>query len=197
MKFSIGLISTLICSTLFISACNNSKFEEENERLRSKLDKNEALIRRQISDTEKSKGEIELLKNEIEKLSENSSEKSLSELYNDVKSAVYIIFTEKEKGISIGSAFVISDDGVAVSNYHVFENASAVIAVNENGDEYLVSEIIDVDHQAPRRMCSYVCVCFAVWRHSKLQSPMVVSDIVNSEHRITTHIHQCCSHAFA
>ena len=147
MKFSKCLFYTLICSTLFISSCNNSKLEEENERLRSKLNENEALIKRQISNTEDSKEQIELLKDEIEKLSESSSEKSLSELYNDVKSAVYIIFTENEKGISIGSAFVISDDGVAISNYHVFENASAIIAVNENGDEYLVSEIIDTNEE--------------------------------------------------
>lgn len=162
MKFSIGLISTLIFSTLFISACNNSKLEEENERLRSKLDKNEALIRRQISNTEKSKGEIELLKNEIEKLSENSSEKSLSELYNNVKSAVYLVYTENEKGISQGSAFVISDDGVAISNYHVFENASAAIAINEDGNEYLVSEIIDANEEED----------YIVFRFGPLSSPI-------------------------
>ena len=88
--------------------------------------------------------ELKLKQAELELLREQLSREDLSlpEIYDRVKEAVYIIHTKKEFGVSQGSAFVIAPNGTAISNYHVFRNASEVIAVNESGEEYLITQIL-------------------------------------------------------
>lgn len=82
--------------------------------------------------------ELELLREEL-----NDKPKKLDEIYNEVRNSVYLIYTKTEKGISQGSAFVISPQGLAISNYHVFENASDAIAYNETNNEFLITEVLE------------------------------------------------------
>lgn len=135
----------VIINMAFLS-CNSSEIKKENENLKSQLEDKENFIRQQIVEVERTKSENELAKAEIRNLNnknQNDFDKPLNELYNKVKSSVYLIYTKNNEGISQGSAFVLTDDGLAISNLHVFANASSAIAINENGDQFLISEIIE------------------------------------------------------
>jgi serine protease Do len=77
----------------------------------------------------------------------NERSMSLAEIYLNVKKAVYLVSTSKEFGNSQGSAFVVHPSGIAVSNYHVFHNASDVIIYNENEEAYLVTEILEYNKE--------------------------------------------------
>jgi serine protease Do len=72
---------------------------------------------------------------------------NLSSIYGTVKNGVYLIYTQKDEGVSQGSAFVVDKSGLSISNFHVFENASSAIAINELGDEFMISEIIEYDKE--------------------------------------------------
>jgi len=132
---------------LILTSCNYSDIKKDNDNLKIKLDEKEEIIRNQISEIEQGKTEVNFLKMEVQRLTEkksnNKQEKNLSELYNEVKSSVYLIYTQNNEGVSQGSAFVLTSDGIAISNQHVFDKASAAIAINEYGDEFLISEIIE------------------------------------------------------
>lgn len=64
-----------------------------------------------------------------------------------MKQGVYLIYTENEEGVSQGSAFVVDKSGLAISNYHVYKKASSAIAMNEFGDKFMISEIIEFDKE--------------------------------------------------
>jgi serine protease Do len=141
----------LILNIILLISCNQKEFNKEKESLTLKLDEKELIIREQIVSLEEKKSEIKLLNQELRLLKESFSKlkpkKELYSLYNDVKSSVYLIYTEKEKGTSQGSAFVVSKEGIAISNYHVFKNASSAIAINGKGNEFLISEIIETNEE--------------------------------------------------
>lgn len=133
-------------------SCNNSEETKANQLLFEKIEEKEIIIRNQIQTIEKQKSEIRELKHELSFLKENmtnsTSNKKLSDLYNDVKASVYLIFTENGESRSQGSAFVVSKEGIAISNFHVFENASIATAINENGDEFMISEILETNEES-------------------------------------------------
>ena len=137
----------LLVAILTLSSCNYSDIKKENVILKVKLEEKEEIIHNQIGEIEQGKAEVQLLKMELERLvekhSDNNLDKELYELYNEVKSSVYLIYTQNNDGVSQGSAFVLTSDGIAISNQHVFDKASAAIAINELGDEFLISEILE------------------------------------------------------
>jgi serine protease Do len=109
------------------SKSNEIELKEKDLELREKelnLRENELLLNSQILSDEK---------------------ESLSSIYDKVKKGVYLIYTKNNEGISQGSAFIIDKSGIAVSNYHVFKDASSAIAINDEGDEFMITEIIDYD----------------------------------------------------
>ena len=74
---------------------------------------------------------------------------SPKEIYNKYNDAVFMIFTKGLEGTSQGSGFFIGKNGLAISNYHVFEGA---IRGREqvklmNGGIYNVKEIIGYDKE--------------------------------------------------
>lgn len=74
----------------------------------------------------------------------NWSEQSLTQLYQQLQPAVFVIFTSDEKSIHQGTGFFIDPVGIAVSNYHVFEGTSQgleVIKVND-GNEYRIERVL-------------------------------------------------------
>lgn len=94
----------------------------------------------ELRENELSQRENELLlNNQIQ----SNEKKSLSTIYENVKKGVYLIYTKNNEGISQGSAFVINKSGIAISNYHVFSEASSAIAINDEGNKYMITEIID------------------------------------------------------
>ena len=80
--------------------------------------------------------ELDLKQKELiyEKSQNSNSDESLSDLYKRVKQSVFLIYTQSDNSVSQGSAFTITNTGIAISNYHVFKDASKAIAINENGE---------------------------------------------------------------
>ncbi len=125
----------MLCCILLLSNCNYNSNQEQLE-----LKRKELLLKER---------ELELREQELKLHSQtNPNEKeTLSSIYETVKKGVYLIYTESEDGYSQGSAFVVDKNGLAISNYHVFESASSAIAINEYGDEFMITEIIEYDEE--------------------------------------------------
>ncbi len=73
-----------------------------------------------------------------------ASNTPLTELFKKFKPAVFIVYTSDGVNKLQGSGFFISSDGIAVSNYHVFEGTKQGLEVIKlaSGDEFKVEEII-------------------------------------------------------
>ena len=133
---------------LFIAiSCNQQKKSNE-----SSSDISNELVRREQALKEKElllkEKELNLLQ-EINQANKKNEKKNLSELYKELKKSVFRIYTIDDKeNVSQGTAFTIDKTGIALSNYHVFENASEAIAVNEYGDEFLINEIISYSEES-------------------------------------------------
>lgn len=118
---------------VLIASCASTN-DAEKEALKQELalkDKELALQQREIE-----------LQRKSDSLRETNS-KSLSDHFEEVKDAVFLIYTTDNINIAQGSAFVVNSNGTAISNYHIFENASKAIAVNAQGDRFIIDEIFD------------------------------------------------------
>ena len=77
-------------------------------------------------------------------LSSSSVEMSVKSIYKKYNSAVFMIYTSDDKGIVQGSGFFVNKDGLAISNYHVFQGSykgKEVIKLS-NGKTYRVKEVL-------------------------------------------------------
>lgn len=69
----------------------------------------------------------------------------LSKLYEEYKKSVYLIYTsENDTTDSQGSGFQISNDGICVSNFHVFKDAISAFAMDCYGHTHNI-EILSID----------------------------------------------------
>lgn len=74
-----------------------------------------------------------------------------SEIFRKYSSAVFMVYTSDGSHVYQGSGFFINDDGLAVSNYHVFKGTGigAEAIKLQGSDEYLkVSEVIHKDEDS-------------------------------------------------
>ena len=77
--------------------------------------------------------------------SEDRYHRSLSEIYNEVKRAVFYIYTmDYSQRVMQGSGFFIAGNGIGVSNYHVFKNALEGLYLIKMYDDqiYEIEEIL-------------------------------------------------------
>lgn len=68
-----------------------------------------------------------------------------SEIFSKYNTAVFMVFTSDGYNMYQGSGFFIDNSGLAVSNYHVFQNTSIGeegIKLTGSNDIYKVSEIL-------------------------------------------------------
>ncbi|PIQ16753.1 MAG: hypothetical protein COW67_01195 [Flavobacteriales bacterium CG18_big_fil_WC_8_21_14_2_50_32_9] len=144
MNFNIKTPYYLLLILIFVS-CRN-----ESQNNNSELYKHQELIdqkNRELELKEKElllkESELALLKSELN--NKKTKKKSLNTLYEEVKKSVYLIYTKSNNSFGQGSAFVVSPDGIAISNFHVFKNASEAIAINEEGQEFMITEIIETN----------------------------------------------------
>lgn len=74
------------------------------------------------------------------KISDSYIKLSATEIYNKCNPAVFTIYTNDAQG----SGFFIGEDGLAISNYHVFEgsNPADVMALLPNGGLFQIKEIL-------------------------------------------------------
>ena len=73
----------------------------------------------------------------------------LNQLYNKYKSSVFLIYTsDGSKGYQ-GTGFFISRDGLAISNYHVFEGTSQGLEVIQTIDnrQFKIAEVLDTSKE--------------------------------------------------
>ncbi len=74
---------------------------------------------------------------------------SLNKLYNKFKKSVFLIYTSDGNSGFQGTGFFISENGLAVSNYHVFENTSKGLEVIEtiDGTQFKILEVLDTSKE--------------------------------------------------
>ncbi len=141
-------IFILIITFVPTAACNNSaKLEAEKEmhRRESELFKKELALKEK--EIELQNKEAERMKAENELLTQNGK-LNATELYKLLKGSVFTIYTKREdESIVQGSAFVVDPTGIAISNYHVFENASDAIALNELEEKFVIGEVLEYDKE--------------------------------------------------
>ncbi|MBK7112914.1 MAG: serine protease [Flavobacteriales bacterium] len=89
--------------------------------------------------------ELALKEEQLNQTSEPVSPESLPELYKRLRTSVYMVITSNDTSQSQGTAFTIDRSGVALSNYHVFKSASKAVVINENGDHFMIAEVIHQD----------------------------------------------------
>lgn len=84
------------------------------------------------------------LKRELDAVQVEISSKTLSEIYAQYQSAVFIIYTSDNKSVHQGTGFFVSNDGIAVSNYHVFDSTERGLEVikAKDGAEYKVESVL-------------------------------------------------------
>lgn len=129
-------LTLFLCIILLFSCENKDRSKESSLEKELKLREREILIKEK---------EVQLKDQELQKYKDENSNSNLPQAYKKVKSSVYLIYTQRTNTISQGSAFVINPYGVAVSNFHLFDEASEAIAINENGEKFQISEILSYD----------------------------------------------------
>jgi len=60
-----------------------------------------------------------------------------------------IVFDEQSQPISIGSGFVVSENGQIATNYHVVEGGSSAVVKFQNSDEF--QDVLKITHKSPER----------------------------------------------
>ena len=68
-----------------------------------------------------------------------------SQIFDDVASSVVVITTRSADGGLLGSGFIVSGDGIIVTNFHVVANAEGVDVKLKNGKSYPVTGVVDYD----------------------------------------------------
>ena len=80
----------------------------------------------------------------IENIEKEANQKrSLADLYDENKKSVFLIRADGDYSISFGSGFFIREDGLAVSNYHVFKNADRAVLITDDEERFMINEIVD------------------------------------------------------
>ncbi|WP_410877817.1 serine protease [Myroides sp. DW712] len=128
----------------FLFSCNQYRQEKINETENRLKEKEIELRERELNLKEK---ELRML-DEAKRFSnttDETSKKDLKDLYTELKKSVYIIYAYNESNGSQGSAFVIDKYGLAISNYHVFKNATNLYAENYLGNQFMITQIYDYD----------------------------------------------------
>ena len=74
-----------------------------------------------------------------------SKQLPLNKLYNRYKKSVFLVYTSDGNNGSQGSGFFISKNGLAVSNYHVFESTSQGLEIIKtiDGEQFKILEVLD------------------------------------------------------
>ncbi|NVJ48365.1 MAG: DNA/RNA non-specific endonuclease [Cytophagia bacterium] len=87
--------------------------------------------------------------NQAPRLQNESSAKTLSDLFQQNKDAVFLIYTSTGNNEFQGTGFFISEEGIGISNYHVFEGTSKGLETIElsNGRTLKISRVLHFDKE--------------------------------------------------
>lgn len=129
--------------TFYFTSCKND--QELKEKLNEALTKIENLEINSIYD---SINIAENQKNILESLSNISdNEFNLSIQYEKLKSSIFLLYTSNGLENFQGTAFLIDNNGICISNNHVFEGVKFAHVENNNGNKYDIQEIIEVNKE--------------------------------------------------
>lgn len=99
-----------------------------------------------LKENELLKRELELKQQQLELQKVNAGvtrqDASVPEIYKKVKLGVFLVYVSGNDAAAIGSGFFLNKEGIAISNYHVFENANSGIVTLNNGDKEMITKII-------------------------------------------------------
>lgn len=73
------------------------------------------------------------------------SQNSIQNILPKIQDAVFTVYANLDDGISQGSGFFISTEGIGVTNYHVLDGANTARIVTRGGKEYAIARILDYD----------------------------------------------------
>jgi serine protease Do len=79
------------------------------------------------------------------KAKEYNPPNSLGDLFNRHKSAIFLVYTSNDKDTFQGSGFFVSPNGIAVSNYHIFEGTfkGNEVIVTSSGKELHIKKVLE------------------------------------------------------
>jgi endonuclease G len=82
-------------------------------------------------------------------LKKENSGSTLPNLFQQNKDAVFLMYTSTGDEDYQGTGFFISEEGIGISNYHVFEGTSKGLETIElsNGEKFKVSEVLHFDKE--------------------------------------------------
>lgn len=122
-----------------ILSCN-SYAPQRNKHEDSLKTKENDLLRKEL---EIKQHELELKERELQVNRESNL--PVSELYKTVKKGVFIIYLKGQDIMAQGTGFFLSSSGIAVSNYHVFEDADQAVVYLDDGSKYMITKILSYD----------------------------------------------------
>lgn len=70
---------------------------------------------------------------------------AIQNLLPKIQDAVFTVYANLDDGISQGSGFFISTDGIGITNYHVLDGANDARIITRKGEEYKIAKILDYD----------------------------------------------------
>lgn len=73
------------------------------------------------------------------------AQNSVQSLLPKIQDAVFTVYANLDDGISQGSGFFISAEGIGITNYHVLNGANDARIVTRTGKEYVITKILDYD----------------------------------------------------
>lgn len=134
--FGVFLFLTI---SFILNSCQNKENDSRLREMELELQKKELELKeRELEMKSKS------YQDSIKKIESRSIEKRpLADLYDENKKSVFFIVAGNNYSASSGSGFFIREDGLAVSNYHVFKNADRAIIYTYDGRKFMINEIVD------------------------------------------------------
>jgi serine protease Do len=117
------LIFSLIIVQLIYS-CHDCSQSAIGNRTESQTKRRNAIVysKNETDNTQSRKSEIKL------------TDPLLNQFFKKYKSSVFRVFTSGGEQGYLGTGFFVSDDGIAVSNYHVFEGTTKGLEIIKTAD---------------------------------------------------------------
>lgn len=138
-KLLIAMRNLVYLLVLVIISCQDKENDARLKEMELEIQKKELELKEK---------ELELqgknYQDSIENIEKEANQKrSLADLYDENKKSVFLIRADGDYSVSFGSGFFIREDGLAVSNYHVFKNANRAIIFTDDKEKFMINEIVD------------------------------------------------------
>jgi serine protease Do len=141
----INRLIILLLATVFLSGCTGCS-RSGREALKRGTDNGRPTRRvetKRPKVIEKKKSDVDEITQTTKPITEGSAEASLTELFNTCSKSVVIVFTEEAQG----SGFIISNQGIGITNYHVLDDNTDAVVKTSTGDVYDIEKWLRYDKE--------------------------------------------------